>query len=360
MAFAPQLDEVNTVTQKKILPGVVDNYFKAGPFIAMCKTRYNRRWNGPQIQENFLYDSPQAGSYLKGATFPLIRKQTKTGLLFTPRYYRVSVTEFLEDIEVELAGDMAAFSTVKQDLDEAALAISACLEIAAFHHGQAIPGDDRSADINGLEEAFTDGSNATWTGTVFPSYGGQLRAGVRQAGLVAGQGALDSPLGVISTPNVTQTSFRTLHHTYLSAKIGKEHPQLGITTNAMMGFIAESFFPHQLIDVRNPEIDWPGFKMNQATIVDSQYAPGTQGVNDPNLGNYLSTNGETFWWVNFGPTGEDAYIRLHIAASPKFAFGFTGFKGARGDNMVAGQILFAGNMSVRTPRLQRALYGFTR
>ncbi len=351
MPYAPQLDEVNTVTQKKILPGVVDNYFKAGPVIAKLKTRYSRRWNGPQIQENFLYDSPAAGSYRKGSTFSLLRKQTKTGLLFTPRYYQVSVTEYLEEIEVEQAGDMAMFSTVKQDLDEAALAISACLEIAAFHHGQPIVGDDRSADINGFEEAFTDGVNQTWTGKTFPSYGGQARSGVGAA--------LNSPLGVINTPLVTQTSFRTLHHSYLSAVIGKEHPELGITTTREMGFIAETFLPHQLVDVRSPEIDWPGFKMNQATIVASQYCPGQDGVNDANLGNYNAAY-ETFWWLNFGPQGEDAYLRLHIAASPKFAFGFTGFKGARGDNMVAGQILFAGNMSVRTPRLQRALYGFTR
>ena len=61
-----------------------------------------------------------------------------------------------------------------------------------------------------------------------------------------------------------------------------------------------------------------------------------------------------------GPQGDDAYIRLYIAQSPVFAFGFTGFKGARDDNMVAGQILFAGNMTVRAPRLQRSLYGFTK
>lgn len=358
MAFAPQLDEVNTVTQKKILPGVIDNYFKAGPVIAMLRTRYNRRWNGPQIQENFLYDSPAVAAYRPGATFPLVRKQTKTGLLFTPRYYRVSVTEYLEMIEVEFAGENAMFSTVAQDLNEASLAMSACLEIAAFHHGQAIAGDDRSAELNGIEEAFTSQGQSTWTGTQFPNYGGQSRAGVTLAG--ATQGALDSPLGVISTPNVTQTSFNVLNQAYLSAVIGKEHPQLAVTTTPMMGYIANTFFAHQLIDTRNPEIDWPGFKLNQATIVSSQYCPGAQGVNDPNLGNYLSSNGETLWFMNFGPTGENAYIRLHVAASPKFACGFTGFKGARGDNMVAGQILFAGNISVRSPRLQRALYGFTR
>lgn len=352
-SYAPQLDEVNTVTQKTILPGVVDNYFKAGPVIAMLKTRYNRRWNGPQIQENFLYDSPQAGSYAPGGTFTLLRKQTKTGLLFTPRYYSVSVTEYLEMIEVELAGQMAMWNTVQQDLNEASLAISACLEIAAFHHGQNLGvSDNRSTDINGLEEAFTDGINQTWTAATFPNYGGQARSGVGTA--------LNSPTGIISSPSNAQTSFNVLNQAYYSAVIGKEHPQLAVTTTRELGFIANTFFPHQIIDTKNPEIDWPGLKLNQCTIVCSQYCPGADGVNDPNLGNYLSSNGETVWFLNFGPSGENAYIRLHIAQSPKFAFGFTGFKGARGDNMVAGQILFAGNLTVRTPRLQRALYGFTR
>ena len=41
----------------------------------------------------------------------------------------------------------------------------------------------------------------------------------------------------------------------------------------------------------------------------------------------------------------------------KFAFGFTGFKGARQDNQVAGQILFAGNLTVKALRLSRVLYG---
>jgi hypothetical protein len=58
--------------------------------------------------------------------------------------------------------------------------------------------------------------------------------------------------------------------------------------------------------------------------------------------------------------GEDAYIRLYIAQSPKFAFGFTGFKGARDDNQVSGQILFGGNLTVRSPRYSRVLYGITK
>jgi hypothetical protein len=170
--------------------------------------------------------------------------------------------------------------------------------------------------------------------------------------------ALNSPTGLIAASQTT-TSFRVLQHSYMSAVIGSEHPVIGVTTNRELGFISETFLPHQIVDVVDPEINWPGLKFNQARIVISQYAPGQDGVNDADLGNY-NASGETFWWLNPGPQGENAYIRLYIAQSPKFAFGFTGFKGARDDNMVAGQILFAGNLIVKAPRLSRALYGFTR
>src|SRR3990170_6484803 len=118
----------------------------------------------------------KGGAYKKGTAFNVARFQTRTGLLFTPRYYQVNVTESLEDIEVEMAGPRAAFSVIRTDMQQAALTMSAILEIAAFHHGQALPGDDRSAEVNGLEEAFTKGIDTTWTGATFPSYGGQTRA----------------------------------------------------------------------------------------------------------------------------------------------------------------------------------------
>ena len=113
---AIQLDDVNTVTTKEIMPGVVDGYFKAGPVIAMCKARFTRKWAGPQIQENFMYKPMKGGAYKKGATFDVTRLQTRTGMLFTPRYYEVNVTEFLEDLEVEMAGPRAAFSVIRTDM----------------------------------------------------------------------------------------------------------------------------------------------------------------------------------------------------------------------------------------------------
>lgn len=344
-----QLDDVNTTVTKEIEPGVVDGYFKAGPFIAMAKSRFNRKWIGPQIQENFMYKPMKGGAYKKGGSFDIDRRQTRTGLLFGPRYYQVGVTEFLEDLEVEMAGPRAAFSVIRTDMAQASLTMSAILEIAAFHHGQPIVGDDRSAEINGLEEAFGSAATASWTGTLFPSYGGQTRVDVTPA--------LDAPTGLIpANLGGAPISYRVLRHSYFSCIIGNEAPTIGITTNRCMGYIAENFLPHQIIDTTQPEINWPGMKFDKATITMSQYCPGADGVNDEDLGNYYAAN-ETFWWLNFGPQGDDAYIRLYIAQSRKFAFGFTGFKGARQDNQVAGQILFGGNLTVKALRLSRVLYG---
>lgn len=348
--MAVLLDDVNTITTKDILPGVADNFFKSGPVSAYFKNRFTRKWIGPQIQANYLYKPMAGGSYKKGAQFNLTKRQVASGILFTPRYYDVNVTEYLEDLEVEQVGPHAMFSRVKLDMSTAALTMSAILEIAFWHHGQALAGDDRSGEINGLEEILNDGVNASLFGNVFPSYGGQTRADVAPA--------LNSPTGLVAASAGPSMTFRVLEHSFMSTVIGPERPLAGVTTNRGMGFIAENFSPQQKIDVMAPEINWPGFKFNTATIMASQYAPGQDGVNDPDLGNYLLATGEAFAWFNPGPQGDDAYIKFFIAQSPKFAFGFTGFKGARDDNMVAGQILYAGNLVGISPRLSRILFGF--
>ncbi len=344
------LDDVNTITTKQIMPGVADNFFRSGPVTAYLRNRFTRRWIGPQVQENYLYKPMKGGAYLKGAQFDITKRQVASGILFTPKYYEVNVTEYLEDLEVEQVGPNAMFSRIKLDMSTAALTMSAILEIAFYHHGQNLPGDNRIAEINGLEEALTNGTDATWAGNTFPSYGGQLRASVAPA--------LNSPTGLVAASAGPSLMFRVLEHSFMSCVIGPERPRAGVTTNRGMGFIAENFSPQQKIDVMDPEINWPGFKFNTATIMASQYAPGQDGVNDPDLGNYLNST-ETFVWFNPGPQGDDAYIRFYIAQSPKFAMGFTGFKGARDDNEVSGQILFAGNLTVRSPRLSRILFGFT-
>ena len=350
--MAVLLSEVNSIATKKIMPGVVDQFFKAGPMIAYLRRRFNQRWAGPQIQENYLFRPMKGGAYAKGQTFDVTKQQTHTGMLFTPRYYQVNVTEYLEDLEVEMAGDTAMFSKLKLDLSTAAFTMSSILEIAIWHHGQNIGGDDRTLEINGLEEALSDGTNAGWGGDVFTTYGGQTRADVNNA--------LNSPRGLITENVGGGISFKALMHSHLSTVIGGEAAQIGVTSNRGFGFITEAFHPLQRVDATAPEINWPGLKMpfQNAVITVSQYIPSQDGVNDADIGDY-SNDSEILAWINPGPQGDMAYARLFIAQSRKFAFGFTGFKGARDDNQVSGQILFGGNFVYRAPRYSRILYGIT-
>ena len=149
------LDDVNTVTTKTIMPGVVDNFFRSGPLMAYLKSRFNRKWIGPTIQENYAYAPMRGGAYRKGSTFNITKRQTRTGMLFTPRYYETNVTEFLEDTEVEMAGPNAMFSIVKTDMAEAALTLSGILEIAAYRNGQNVGGVDRTPRSTGSRKRST-------------------------------------------------------------------------------------------------------------------------------------------------------------------------------------------------------------
>jgi hypothetical protein len=345
----PQLDEINTLTTKKIMPGLVDNFFKNSPLMAFLKRNRYKVWaGGPQIQENYLYKPMKGGAYKKGAQFDISKRQTKSGLLFDPRYYEVNVTEYSEDVEILVRGPQAVMSMVQADLGNAALTMSAILAIAIYRHGQNIGGQDRTAEINGLEEALADGVNNTYSGVNFTQYGGQTRADVAPA--------LNSPSGLIAANVSGPIIYRVLEHSYQSCVIGDEHPVIGVTTNRAMGFINENFQPQQRIDTKEPTIGYTGIKFKDATIIQDQYCPGVDGVNDPDIGNY-NASAETFWWLNPGGEGEDAFLNLYFAQSPKYQFGFTGFKVAQDSTTVAGQILFGGNFTSRANRLMRCLFG---
>lgn len=351
----PNLDEINTLTTKTIMPGIVDDFFKNDPLLQFFKrNRYFPYVGGPLVQENFLY-APQNGDwYSPGGQFNITKQQTLAGLQFTPRYLYVNVTENQEEVEVIIRSPRAIMSRVAADLGNAALTMSAKLAVALYRHGQNVGAQNNATHINGLEEALTDGTNNTWSGVTFPSYGNQSRGDVSPA--------LNSPTGTISSPSVAGSiTYHLLEQSFQSCVIGSEMPVMGVTTPICMGYINESFQPLQRIDTTEPTIGFPGIKFKTATIVQSNYCPGqgltTQDVNT--LGALKPSSGETFWWLNPGGEGEDALIRLYMSSSPKYQFGFTWFKVAQDSTMVAGQILFSGTVTVRSPRLMRCLYAIT-
>lgn len=347
------LTELTTATVIEIMPTLADNFFKSGPIVRYCKENRMKLFDGGLgIQENFIFKPMKGGFYNMGDQFDITKQRTKTGIQFTMKKAYVNVTEYLEQIEIELRSPHAVFDTVKTDLANAALTLSAILEVAIIQNGQNVAGNDRTPAFNGFEEALNDGTNASYKGNTFPSYGGQARADVN--------GALTPPTGLINANVAGPINNHVLEHSYQSCVLGEDHPRLMITTSPCVGFINENYQPIQrLVDTKEPVIGWPGLQFKAATIIESQYMPGAQGVNDPDIGDYSSSNGETMLILNPGGEGDDAYFRLHIAASPKFQFGFTGWKVGRDDTQVSGQVLFGGNFVVRCPRLMRFLFGIT-
>ena len=81
-----QFNDFDTAATKKILPGVAENFFKGGPLMAYLRNRFTDRWTGISIQANFRYKPMKGGAYAPGAAFDITKRQTRTGLIFTPRY----------------------------------------------------------------------------------------------------------------------------------------------------------------------------------------------------------------------------------------------------------------------------------
>lgn len=344
------LDNLDTTTNKTILPNVVDLTFKNDPGLAYLKANCLEKWaGGPAWQENVLYGKLKGGAYAIGDSFDITQVQTKTGMTFFPKYYYVNATFFLEDTEVRNAGPMAVIKLADTAMQEAALGMSARLAISLYNDGQNMAGSDRSNFLNGLPEALNDGINAAWTGRIYTTYGTVPRNGTVGT-------ALNAPM-TSPTANIGgNILIDTLDQAHSSCWVGNEKPTVGLTTNLGLVYIKRKLQPQQRFEESDTvAAGWTAVKYNGAKIFQSQYVPGTQGVNDPDLGNYLDSNGEHFIWLN----PKRQYIKFYVSTSPQFGFGTSGWKPAQNNNTVANQYNFSGNLSVPGLRYHRYLFGIT-
>lgn len=342
------LDELNTSTQRHIVPGIIDQVFKNDPTLAyLKKNNLNKFPGGTQIQENFIYASlPNGGAYADGASSAITLAQVETGATFLPKNYWVPVAISKNQVQVFNKGPEAVFRLVDSRLQNAALTMSAILSIALYNDGTSTT---RTLELNGIAEALNDGTNNSWTGSAYTTYGTIGRTtGNAQSAL---KSLMTGPTANVAGP----ITYKTLEEGYNSVVIGDEYPNLMVTTNLGMSYIKEKFQPQWRIETQDPNIGFNGVKFNQAMVIQSQYAPGSAGVNDSNLGNYLapSSQGETLFYLN------TKYWRLWVTDDPEFGFGFTGFKPAQDTLIVAGQYLFTGNLTCQAPRLNRHLFNIT-
>ncbi len=340
MAF---LDELNTSTRRKIVPGLVDEVFKNDPTLAYLKKNNLETFDGGTlIQENFIYAPLGGGAYAIGDTFPITISQVETGASFIPKLYYVPVAIAKEQIQIFNKGPQMVFRLIDGRLQNAALTMSARLALALYQNGQSAT---RALQLNGFAEQLNDGSNATWDSGTYSTYGTLSRNGTIGA-------ALNSPMTGPTANVAGPITYKILEEAYNSVVIGDEHPNLMVTTNLGMSYIKEKFQPQWRTETQDPNIGFNGIKFNSAMVIQSQYAPGSVvSTVDLSLGANAALSGETLHYLN------TKYLRMYVTNDPEFGFGFSGFKPAQDSTVVAGQYFFSGNVTNQAPRLMRVLFG---
>lgn len=371
----PVLDELNLTTLKEIYPvAIEDNFFADTPFQAYMRDHCLVPFGGGAFMQNtFLYKPMIGGSYAKGDTFNLTKRQTLAGMLFDPRYYYVSVPEYLEDVEVENKGKNAVFSLIDTDMRNAMQTISAIIAVDLAQHGQASGSNitgNRPKALNGWVEALNDGVTPGWEGSVFGTYGTATRNGV------VGSTINSVPLWCgDSAGNSGPITYNLLEESYQTCSIGKQEPNLGVVGKAGYAYAKERMQVQQRFQQdRDPIWGVTGFRFNNAMILKDDYFPSLKyGVNDPDLGNYLTgtvdttglspasasgfpastvcTIGEVFCWFN------TKKWLFRVSNSRLYGFGFSGFVPAQDNTKVVGQIKAMVNLECTAPRMNKQLIG---
>lgn len=316
----------------------------------------------------FTYAPLIGGFYQQGESFNVTKPQTITAAQFQPKFLYTNITEYLEQIRVINTGDAAKFSIVEADLKQGMNTISAIVAIALHRDGQTAGNTRR---INGWTEAFNDGINPDWTGTVYPTYGGQTRGGAIGTALNSTPRWAGDASG-----NALPITYQLLEETYQDASRGGVEPNLGVANKRVIAGIKNRIQPAQrFAQERDPYFGVSGMRMNNAMILKDDYFPSLRyGVNDARIGNYLTagfttsatvttasglpastavTPGEVFCWFN---TTKHVF---YTANDPLYGFGFTGFKQEIDNTRVAGQILAMVNHKCTAPWSGIQIYGLS-
>lgn len=355
-----ELDQITVATKRYIRenPKLVDNVFQNDPLFAYLKLNVREDFDGGRlIGENFIYDGLNGGSYQKGKEFDISQKQTDQECQFNPKYFEVDVTLFKEDIQVLNRGGNAAYRIIDSKMNNAYMTVGSHLSIAQYLNGQAA---NYTPNFNGLAEMLNDGTNNSWDGSTYTTYGTITRGG-----------AVGTALNSVPTNVAGTIEYNTLEETYGNATFGSGEfePNIGVTTVLGYSYIKEKFQTQQRFNnIQDPKIGFNGLQFNNSVLMKSRYVPGSaiSGTKDTNAVTYFKnmSNGaltayptitsETLWWLN----ARKPFLNLYITTDEEFGLGFTGFKPGQGNTIVAGQVLFAGAIT-GAPRYHAQLYGIT-
>lgn len=306
------LDNVGSSTVSARLQGLVDNFFDSNPLAArLLQQDRVIEDGGKDIRQRIIYTNKPGGSYGKGDTFDVASKESRTEMVFDWKMSYVNITIHGLDLIRNSGGKMVS-DLVNDEMDEAELTAADKLGDQVFGDGTG----NNSKDLTGLRAAFDDGS-------LIASYGGITR------GSTAGTPGL-AVSGNVTTTGIT-FSLSQMNTLFQTPVIGAQMPDLIITTQTLWNKWWERAQPAQRFGPRDANrpvgIGFKQIEFNDAAVVVDSHCPAGHIF-------FINTN------------------HLKLVVHNMRMWSPTGWKYPTNQDSAIQQLLFAGEIVCRAPRLQ--------
>jgi hypothetical protein len=287
MPTDPLYNEIESGNLESVRKNVVfQNFFVSTPFQAKLRKAgvMEPFLGGNGMVEGFVYGRLQGAAVAPGSTVTVTRQQTNTAFKMQPKAY-VSWAP-IDDWELDDGSGQGGvvnsgpsriinqYTVMMEGLTDQ---INTMLEMDSFRHGQpsaATVSDNRVLNSNGLSEALNNGTDPSWDGNVFPTYGSQTRNGA------IGTALNSTPLWCgTSSGSTGQMDFNVLMKLWAQCTVTGGQPDLGITN--VFGFVAiANALDAQRRDISNTkhDIKWDGLNFNGVDIYADPLAPSAQAI----------------------------------------------------------------------------------
>lgn len=316
---------------------------------------------GTKITENFEYASMPGGGHPIGVRHTNQSRQTTQRGQWDLKYMKVDVVFNLIEISVLNGGKAMVYPMLKEKMQWAYTCAGIFMEIAAYLPGQGV----WINNVNGLMEIANDSITASADGNTYGTYADASRTDANVGTRIRGNvRSIGGPI-----------SYAALESLYSVAKVGNVQPDLGLTTEKCYSYIKNKHQTQQrFIDTVEPTIGFTGLKFNKATIIASNYCPGSfiSGMSTPGdpATEYTTTTtagiaGALTAYPTIGSGGDaglvesffftntdDRFMHYYISDAEPFNGGFDPFLRDIYSDEIVGRVRLGYNLTCINPRFQ--------
>lgn len=311
---------------------LVNTFSQATPLIAKLRPRARKYPGGTKIRETIRFRPSRGGAHKPGSPFRNTQYGTAQPIMFEIKDFYIPVVVDKFELGVLNNGPDMIFDRLDEAMSSAFETAGMMTEVALYFPGT---GASYASNISGLAEICSPGSGTnSWNGAVYDTYG-ELSRTDGEAWNQAVQGK--------TTQINAAISFSRLNSTYTAVKYGTVMPDIGLSTEKFVSYVADKFQTQQrFTETVEPTIGYTGLKFQKATLMATRYCPGSE-ISGATLGSgdqvayewivtstidettpltaYPTVTGETLFWIN----SAEENLHMYISSNPIWQLGFEDF-----------------------------------